>query len=149
MFRVAESITRSRIVPSISKSVGKRNKSTSPLAGDAGSLATHTYHKMNTALVVLTPLYFAAPVPDAASKAFGIVMAGSLSFHSWVGMNYVMTDYIPKISKGLLGPARIVSAGLSAVILIGLGKIAVNDHGGIKGAVMGLWTKKEEKKDKQ
>ncbi len=52
-----------------------------------------------------------------------------------------MTDYIPKISKSLTGPARVATAGLAGVTLLGLGKIANNDSGGIRGTVTGLWRK--------
>lgn len=147
MLYATKKIARSRAIRSISESIVKRNKSSSPLEGDAGSLATHTYHKLNTALVLLTPIYFAAPVPDIAGKAFGLLMAGSISFHSWVGMNYVVTDYVPKIGKRFLGHGRIFCAGLSAITLIGLSKVALNDHGGIKGAVLGLWNTKSQKQD--
>lgn len=147
MLHVTKSISRNRAIRSIPESILKRYKSSSPLEGDAGSLATHTYHKLNTALVFLTPIYFAVPVPDMAGKAFGLLMAGSISFHSWVGMNYVVTDYVPKIGKRFLGHGRIFCAGLSAITLIGLGKVALNDHGGIKGAVMGLWSTKSKKED--
>ena len=72
------------------------------------------------------------------NKALGLVLAATISFHSWMGMNYVCTDYIPKISKSLLGPSRIFNAGLGAVTLLGLGRIALSDPG-IKGTIKGLW----------
>lgn len=50
-------------------------------------------------------------------------------------MNYVATDYVPKISKKLMGPARIANAGLAAVIFLGVGRIAVSSEGGIKGCL--------------
>jgi len=54
-------------------------------------------------------------------------------------MNYVATDYVPKVSKKLLGPARIFNAGLCGITLLGLTKMSLTSPGGIKGAVKGLW----------
>ena len=54
-------------------------------------------------------------------------------------LNYVATDYVPKISKALIGPARIFNVVLGVVTFVGLSKIALNDRGGIKGMIMGLW----------
>ena len=59
-------------------------------------------------------------------------------------MNYVATDYVPKISKKLLGPARVFNAVLGIVTLAGLSKIALNNKGGVKGTVKGLWRPKKE-----
>lgn len=61
-----------------------------------------------------------------------------MAAHSWIGLNYVATDYVPKISKSLLGPARVVNLALGVVTLAGLGKIAVGERG-LRGTVMGLW----------
>lgn len=78
-------------------------------------------------------------------KTIGMALAVNIAAHSWIGLNYVITDYVPKVSKAMVGPARAVTAGIGAVTLVGLGKVAFNDKGGLKGAALGLWTKKEEK----
>ena len=57
----------------------------------------------------------------------------------------MITDYIPKISKSLTGPARFVTAGLAGVTLLGLGRVATNDQGGIRGTITALWRKDEKK----
>ena len=121
-----------------------------PLEGDSGNIATHIHHKMTTFLAIATPLYLLIPFNDNDStntststslpnKAFGTMLAINFSAHSWIGLNYVVTDYIPKISKAMVGPARLVTAGIAGVTLLGLGKVAVNDRGGVKGAIGGLW----------
>jgi succinate dehydrogenase hydrophobic anchor subunit len=134
--------TGGRISRQLSSKVG-------PLEADSGGLATHTHHAMTTFLAVATPIYFAVPdrwVDGNMNKAFGILMAINISAHSWIGLNYVATDYVPKLSKALLGPARIVNAGIGAITLLGLCRIALAD-GSIKGAIKGLWNppKKEQK----
>ena len=67
--------------------------------------------------------------------------------HSWIGLNYVAADYVPKVSKSLLGPSRIVVAGLSLVTFAGLGKISLECDGGIKGLMKALWGKTEAVKE--
>ena len=54
-------------------------------------------------------------------------------------MNYVATDYVPKVSRALVGPARVFNAALGIATFFGLVMIASNDRGGIRGAVRGLW----------
>ena len=68
-----------------------------------------------------------------------MLVATTVSAHSWIGMNYVATDYVPKVSKALVGPTRVFNAALGLVTFVGLSKIALNDKGGIKGAIKGLW----------
>merc|ERR1712150_449203 len=58
-------------------------------------------------------------------KSIGVLMSINLAAHGWVGMNYVITDYVKKISKSLIGPARVLSAGMSAVTLVGLSSVAL------------------------
>lgn len=51
----------------------------------------------------------------------------------------VATDYVPKISKPLLGPSRIVIAGMTGVMFLGLSFVSISSKGGIKGCLKGLW----------
>mmetsp|Transcript_12209 Transcript_12209/g.11774 ORF Transcript_12209/g.11774 Transcript_12209/m.11774 type:complete len:158 (-) Transcript_12209:142-615(-) len=129
--------------------VYRRFKSSSPLHGDEGNLATHMHHHMTTALALATPLLLFVPDNGILSKVWGLGVAGYISGHSWIGLNYVVTDYVPKVSKAMVGPARIVCAGLGLVTFVGLGKVALNDHGGIQGAIKGLWIKKEQTTENQ
>ena len=124
------------------------SSSSSPLAGDAGKKATHLHHKITTFLAFTTPLYLFTPstyTDGMVDKTFGILLSGAISAHSWIGLNYVATDYVPKFSKALIGPVRVVNAALGVITFLGLSTIALNDRGGIKGTIMGLWrpSKKE------
>ena len=124
------------------------SSSSSPLAGDAGKKATHLHHKITTFLAFTTPLYLFTPstyTDGLVDKTFGILLSGAISAHSWIGLNYVATDYVPKFSKSFIGPVRVVNAALGVVTFLGLSTIALNDRGGIKGTIIGLWrpSKKE------
>jgi succinate dehydrogenase hydrophobic anchor subunit len=103
---------------------------------------------MTTSLAVLTPVFFL--VPDSWSdgifnKTFGMLLTANITAHSWIGLNYVATDYVPKVSKALLGPARIVNVGLAAITMLGMGKICLSSPGGIKAVVKGVWNPLEKK----
>lgn len=120
----------------------QRVKSTAPLQGDTGNLATHIHHKMTAFLAVATPVYLLMPdttTNDMVDKSIGTILAVNIGAHSWIGLNYVVTDYVPKVTKALVGPARIVSAGIGAVTVVGLTKVSFNDKGGIKGVLKALW----------
>mmetsp|Transcript_36138 Transcript_36138/g.75170 ORF Transcript_36138/g.75170 Transcript_36138/m.75170 type:complete len:151 (+) Transcript_36138:107-559(+) len=127
----------------------RRFFSSNPLASDVGPLATRVHHGMTLALAVLTPVYFAVPdkyTDGAANKTFGVLLSFNIAAHSHIGLNYVATDYVPKISKALLGPARVVILGFSAITLLGMSKMAMGSPGGIKGVVKGVWNPLPEKK---
>ena len=129
----------------VSIAAARRNLSTRPssaLAGDTGRKATHLHHAMTSFLAVTAPIVMFTPdsyTDGMINQGFGMLVATTISAHSWIGMNYVATDYVPKVSKALLGPARVFNAALGVVTFVGLSKIALNDKGGIKGAIKGLW----------
>lgn len=126
------------------------SSSSNPLEADAGALATRVHHTMTVVLAGLTPLYFI--IPDSMTdgfigRTFGLLLTANITAHSWIGMNYVATDYVPKISKALLGPFRVVNLGIAAVTLIGMTRMTMSSPGGIKAVVKGVWNgKKAEKK---
>lgn len=117
-----------------------------PLQGDTGTIATRGHHMLIVALAGLAPAYFVLPEESSISRGLGVILSGTIAAHTYIGMNYVATDYVPKISKKLLGPARIFNAGLTFVTLVGLTKMSLTSPGGIKGAVRGLWNPPAEKK---
>lgn len=148
MFRFAQS-TRSAAarrgavaVPATARRFKSAGHSGGPLEADSNALSTHVYHATTTALAVATPIYFLTPdsmTDGIVDRAFGVVIAATISMHSWIGLNYVAVDYVPKVSKSLMGPARIACGGMALITLGGLGKIALSSKGGLKGAVKGLW----------
>jgi len=120
------------------------------LEADTGVFGSHTYHKVNKLLAVFTPLYFFTPISvipldSPSDKLIGVSIATAISAHSWVGMNYVISDYVPKISKTLVGPARVVASGIATLTLLGLAKVAMNNKGGLRATILALWwTNKNE-----
>jgi succinate dehydrogenase hydrophobic anchor subunit len=144
MLRLARPIARTP------PTAGKRLFSSNVLEADAGPLATRVYHAITTSLTVLTPAYFLVPdsyTDGAMSKVFGVTLTGIITAHSWIGLNYVATDYIPKVSKSLVGPFRYVNAGLAVITFLGMSKICISSPGGLKGVVKGVWNGSRKKKE--
>jgi len=135
----------------VQQRVCRRQKmSTSPLESDTGALGTRIHHRITEVLAVMTPLYFLTPdsyTDGVISKAFGLLLSVNITAHSWIGLNYVARDYVPKISSKLLGPARIATLGLSAITLLGMAKISIMSPGGLKGVVKGVWKGDSKKKN--
>lgn len=125
-------------------------KAPAPLEADSGGLATHVHHMMTLGLVISTPIYFLIPESSAngaVGTSLGLAWTTAVTGHSWIGLNYVCTDYVPKVSKALLGPARYVNMAIAVVTFLGLSKMCFSP-GGIKGVLFALWRpKKKEDKD--
>lgn len=116
----------------------RKFSSGNPLEADSGPFSTHKFHTLTLSLSVLAPAYFLLPnsmTDGFVDKAVGLLLTAHITAHQWIGMNYVATDYVPKVSKKLLGPARLANAGISLCILFGLGRISVSSPGGIKGCL--------------
>jgi CybS, succinate dehydrogenase cytochrome B small subunit len=146
--------TQRLVVPTHSQRLvaPRRQTMSTTLEGDVGKVGTKVHHMLNTGLAVATPLYFLTPdsyTDGFLSKTFGVALSASIAAHSWIGLNYVCRDYVPKISSKLLGPARIATAGLAAITLLGMAKISVSSPGGLKGLVKGLWTAPKKKSDEK
>lgn len=148
MLRSATTRSFSRAAAASRKRFSSKSAS-GPLEADSGPLATHVFHNLTLTLSVLAPAYLLVPdsyTDGMFNKVFGVVLSANVAAHSWIGLNYVCTDYVPKVSKKLLGPARVVTAGMAAVTFLGLSRIAVSSKGGIKGAIKGLWNPPVEEK---
>merc|ERR1711965_298959 len=105
---------------SIQRKTLSTNTSSNPktiLAEDTGPFSTHVYHKLTPLLALGTPIYLFGPTESMPmlEKTFSLALSGTIAMHSWIGLNYVATDYVPKVSKALLGPSRVLVAGLSLV----------------------------------
>lgn len=109
---------------------------------------THVSHKFTKVLAILAPVYFAVPssyTDGVVDKVFGVSLSAAICGHSWYGINAVASDYVPKISKSLLGPARYATAAIGIFTLFGLIKVSLGSPGGIKGLLKGVWNGKQPK----
>lgn len=119
---------------------------TSILESDTGALGTRIHHHMTSLLGVLTPVYFLTPdnyTDGFFSRTVGLMLSVNIAAHSWIGLNYVARDYVPKVSAALLGPARVANLGLSLITLVGMSLISVSSPGGLKAVVKGVWNPPE------
>ncbi|GMI54389.1 hypothetical protein TeGR_g10095 [Tetraparma gracilis] len=93
--------------------------------------------------MALAPVCFAVS-PSAVSMPLDVALGLALPLHAHIGMNYVITDYVPKISKGLTGPARVLQLLFTAVTVAGLLNLNVRGEG-MTETVKKLWRGKEKK----
>jgi succinate dehydrogenase (ubiquinone) membrane anchor subunit len=121
---------------------GKPNQS-SVLDADTSKSLNKIYHTSGIVLAGLTPLAFILS-PSMLNMPVDIALGVLFPLHAHVGMNYVISDYVPKASRslaraGLLGVTIITAAGLLKLNLTGAG---------VTETFKSLW-RKEEKKKKQ
>ena len=101
-------------------------------------IAVQLYHKVNLALLGATPVALAT---SSTPLSFPVDMGLAVMFplHGHIGMNYVLTDYVPKMfGKSALGPARAIMAGVTGVTVLGLVKLNLQGPG-ITGALKSFW----------
>ena len=103
---------------------------------------------MNNVKAILLALLGATPVAlatDSTFLSFPVDMGLAVMFplHGHIGMNYVITDYVPKLfSKAAVGPARAIMVGVTGATMLGLTKLNVEGPG-ITGTLKALWRKEE------
>ena len=68
--------------------------------------------------MALTPVAFALS-PSVLNMPVDVALGLAIPLHAHIGMGYVITDYVPKVSKGLVGPARILLLGITGVTVLG------------------------------
>ena len=100
------------------------------------------------ACLALAPVAIVAS-PSGLNFPVDILMGIIFPLHSHIGMNYVLTDYIPKFpGKAFLGPARAIWLGVTTITFLGLG--VLNFKGpGITATLAALWSKPEKKAIKE
>ena len=84
--------------------------------------------------LVLTPSVMNMPVDLAMGVVFPV--------HGHIGMNHVISDYVP---KGARSAARMALLGVTGVTLLGFAKLNLTDKG-ITETVVSMWRDPEEKK---
>lgn len=121
----------------------------SALEGDAGKVGTKVHHWLARSMAILAPTYWFFPESKSdsfAHRSLGMLLSANISVHAWIGLNYVATDYVPKVSAALLKPARYATAGLALTIFLGLTKISLASPGGLKAVIKGVWNGKRKDK---
>ncbi|GMH86272.1 hypothetical protein TrST_g6911 [Triparma strigata] len=152
MFRSAQHVIRRSAFPrlQLQQSCQQRNATAggnSLLKSDEGPLSTSTYHKVNMLIMGLTPVAFALS-PSKLNLPIDVLLGLALPLHAHIGMSYVITDYVPKISKSLTGPARVLLLGLTGVTTVGLLKLNIFGDG-MTETVKSLWRGKKKLEEKR
>ena len=123
----------------------KRNMSL--VNADSGPLATSFFHKLNTVVMVSTPLACGSLLfgDSMVFKPFEILLGVALPLHAHIGMNYVITDYGKKmLGKSAVGPLRGMMMGITGVTILGLAKVNVMD-GGMVSCIKAMWSGSKKK----
>ena len=107
---------------------------------DMGIKSFKLYHKTHLLLLGVTPIAVVAS-PSMLNVPLDFVLALGIPLHAHIGMNWVISDYVPPATRGL---ARGALAGLTLVTVAGLLKLNY-DGPGITESIKGLW--REEKKE--
>ena len=96
------------------------------------------YHKSFFLLALLTPVSFAL-APSPMNQPVDIALGVLFPVHAHVGLNYVITDYVPKAFRTA---ARVSLLGVTGLTIAGL--LQLNLSGvGMTGTIKNLWKGKK------
>jgi succinate dehydrogenase (ubiquinone) membrane anchor subunit len=100
---------------------------------DASKSSLKLFHKTNIALAGLLPIAFI--LPSSMAMPVDVVLGLIVPFHMHVGMNGVISDYVPKATRGLARGAMLVVTVLTAA-----GLLKLNLSGpGMTRSIKSLW----------
>jgi succinate dehydrogenase (ubiquinone) membrane anchor subunit len=93
-------------------------------------------------LAVLTPISFVLS-PSPMNKPIDFTLGVLFPLHAHVGLNYVITDYVPKAIRTV---ARVSLLGVTGLTCVGLLQLNMNGVG-MTQAIKNLWVGKAEQKN--
>lgn len=111
----------------------------SVLAADQTMTNLHIYHQVNNSLLVLAPCaMILSPSPWALPVDLALGVA--LPLHGHIGMNSVLTDYMPKfgLGDGFVKLTRVLMLGVTVSMTVGMFRLNM-EGSGITGVVKKLW----------
>lgn len=118
----------------------------SVVEADSSASLNKLYHHSGLALAILTPAAFALS-PSVINMPIDIILGIVFPLHSHVGLNYIVSDYVPKAQRSLARYAL-----LAATVVTCLGLLKLNIQGpGLTESIKSLWRKpsnNNEVKDK-
>eukprot|EP00968_Pinguiococcus_pyrenoidosus_P001546 scaffold69_cov248-Pinguiococcus_pyrenoidosus.AAC.40 len=116
-------------------------------AADHGKIGTNMYHVINNVTLFVTPLAFI--LPQGYTMPIDLALNVLFPIHGHIGLNYVVTDYLPKIFPASFFPAaRIAVAGLTGITFLGLLKLNLMGPG-LTATLKSLWKKPKEESENE
>lgn len=109
-------------------------------ADSAGPAWQRAFHTSSYALAGLIPAGLVSPEGGVLAKVADVGLAAAIPFHTHVGLNLVVSDYVP---RALQMPARFGVLGLSAITFAGLLKLSLLGNG-VTGSLKDLWRKESK-----
>lgn len=109
---------------------------------DSSNSMIKAFHVSAKLLAVTVPIAFCGFMPDSIQSLSDNVLACVLPFHAYMGLNFVISDYIPPKFRV---QTRILAFGAMFVAFAGLLNLNGNDKPGLAQTVKHLWKKSPKK----
>ena len=111
---------------------------------DASNSLNKVYHLTGLVLAVVTPIAFIAS-PSIISLPVDYALGLIIPLHAHVGLNYVVTDYVPKAVRSV---ARLGVLGLTLITAAGILKLNF-DGPGLTETIKSTWKAPIKKPEQQ
>ena len=131
----AKRLPVSRLMPAVGSSLKPQTQNMSVVAADEGTKSLKIFHGTGLAAAVVLP---AAIFSDSGSNLHTVcdwAAAGLIPLHGHIGLNWIISDYVPKASQGNVRVATLVA---SVLTLFGLVRINLQGDGVID-TISYLW----------
>ncbi|CAM9790022.1 unnamed protein product [Chrysoparadoxa australica] len=112
------------------------------LEADDGKTAMKAHHALNLALLA-SPVGILAG-PGVVGSCCDVALGFAIPMHAHIGLNFVISDYVPKASRGA---ARMGLLAVTGLTVLGLQKLNFTGPG-ITQSALALWKGKKEEEAK-
>lgn len=111
------------------------------LAADNAEFTVKVHHLTSYGLAVLTPAALILS-PSMLNVPVDLALGCLIPIHSHIGMNGVISDYIP---KPMQGSVRLVWMGITSIVFFGILRLNIQGPG-FTESIKSIWREPEEKK---
>lgn len=109
---------------------------------DSSVDALKVFHWTGILLAVHVPIAFCGLMPNMVQSILDDSLAFLFPLHGFIGVNTVISDYVP---GKLVGPTRVVAFITALMSFAGLYKLGMGDGPGLSQTIKNLWVKPTKK----
>jgi succinate dehydrogenase (ubiquinone) membrane anchor subunit len=113
-------------------------------SADGSNSLTRWHHRISYSLMIVTPVAIMFG-PSSVTHTLDYALGLAIPFHSHVGLNYVISDYVPKAYRFI---ARSCLLAVTCITVVGIFKLNYSGEG-LSRTLKALWNEPANKTKKE